>query len=162
MANDPANRAQTNRVNVMPEDTPSEIANPQTNTEVFYGSFSSILMQNLGQYVVIEFLVGTNRLEIKEGILYSAGINFLSLYDPLEDRYIVCDLYSVKFVTFYNTTTVPQSRMTQYGSIPTRNTSYSGIGNAANAPSEINLSESMDYRVSEMGLNGMRGGRRMY
>lgn len=114
MPNEPLNDRQNHRANVMPADTPAEIADPQSNADVFYGSFSSILMQNLGQYVIVEFLIGTNRLEIKEGILYSAGINFLTLYDPIEDRYTVCDFYSVRFVTIYNTTTVPPSRLTQF------------------------------------------------
>ncbi len=108
--------------NVTPTDTAGEIANPQNNSEVYYGSFASILMQNLGQYVVVEFLVGTDRLVTKEGILYSSGINFLSLYDPIENRYIVCDLYAVKFVTFYNTTTVPPSRLRNMSNNNSENT----------------------------------------
>lgn len=114
MPNESVNDRSNQQANVMPADTQSEIADPQSNSDVFYGSFSSILMQNLGQYVVVEFLVGTNRLESKEGILYSAGINFITLYDPIEDRYTVCDFYSVRFVTIYNTTTIPPSRMPRY------------------------------------------------
>ncbi len=113
-----ANGIEYNNANVMPAESPSAIANPQSNSEVYYGSFASILAQNLGQYVVVEFLIGTNRLEYKEGILYSSGTNFLSLYDPMDDRYIVCDLYAVKFVTFYNTTSVPSSRMRRISQTP--------------------------------------------
>lgn len=51
---------------------------------------------------MIEFLVGTQTLVRKQGILYSVGISFLVLYDTAEETYVVCDLYSVKFVTFYD------------------------------------------------------------
>lgn len=70
----------------------------------------SILKNNLGYYVVCDFLIGTTGLETKEGILYSSGVNFLTLYHPQNETYTVCDIYSLKFITFYNSTVVPPER----------------------------------------------------
>ena len=43
---------------------------------------------------------------------YAVGNNYVTLYQDLEDRYVVCDLYSIKFVTFYNTRSTPRGRGT--------------------------------------------------
>ena len=85
-----------NNFAVRPNDIPTE----QLNT-IYRGSIQEVLSQNTGLFVAIEFLVGTQTLVRKQGILYSVGISFLVLYDYTEGTYVVCDLYSVKFVTFY-------------------------------------------------------------
>ena len=51
----------------------SEIENPQTNEEVYQGSLRGVIARNLGVYVIIEFLIGTNNIVIKDGILYASG-----------------------------------------------------------------------------------------
>lgn len=116
-----ADETRTIQENFIPGDSAEELENPQNNQQVANGSMAAILRQNVGFYVIGEFLVGTSRLEVKEGILYSVGINFLTLYDPQNDRYIVCDLYAVKFVTFYNSTTVPPDRQDSQNNIPQNN-----------------------------------------
>ena len=65
------------------------------------------LQSSIGYYVVCDFLIGTQLLETRDGILNSVGINFIVLYQPELDRYIVCDLYALKFITIYNSTDVP-------------------------------------------------------
>ena len=70
------------------------------------------LADNLGYYVEIDFLIGTQNIVTRGGILYAVGNNYVTLYQDLEDRYVVCDLYSIKFVTFYNTRSTPRSRGT--------------------------------------------------
>lgn len=67
----------------------------------YNGSMQQILAYNIGQFVVIEFLIGTDRLEERMGILFSVGSQVVILYEEIENRYIVCDIFSVKFVTFY-------------------------------------------------------------
>lgn len=71
------------------------------NTEAMQGSMQQFLSENLGIYVVIEFLVGTQTLTRKEGILYSVGRSVVTLYEELSQTFVVCDIFSVKFVTFY-------------------------------------------------------------
>ena len=129
---------QTERLNMQPIDTPEQIENPQSNEEVFNGSFSSILMNNLGYYVVVDFLIGTNNIETREGILYASGINFLTLYDPTEETYTVCDLFAVKFVTFYNSTTRPRSRMTTVANNVRSNNGMANANGMANTNGMIN------------------------
>ena len=59
-----------------------------------------VLQENIGNYVIVEFLIGTGNLTSRQGILYSVATQFLVLYDEFESRYVVCDIFSVKFVTF--------------------------------------------------------------
>lgn len=89
--------------------TESQIENPQTNRELYLDSLSAILRENVGYYVICEFLIGTINIVRREGILYSSGYNFLTLYQEEQDRYVVCDIFSLKFITFYDSTTRPQS-----------------------------------------------------
>lgn len=74
-----------------------------------YSGFADILANNLGYYVICEFLIGTNNIVYKDGILYAAGNNFLTLYQEEEDRYVVCDFFSLRFVNFYDSTTKPRN-----------------------------------------------------
>lgn len=77
-------------------------ASSSNPSAAFYAdSFADILMRSIGYYVTCEFLVGNSGLEEKSGYLYAAGVNFLTLHDPENQRYIICDLYSVKFVTIH-------------------------------------------------------------
>ncbi len=87
--------------NLSPQESPEAVGNPQNTEEAYAGSFQAALQNNLGYFVVIEFLIGTDSLTEKEGILYAVGNNFVTLYEQETDRYIVCDLFSIKFVTFF-------------------------------------------------------------
>lgn len=87
-----------------PSAEPSNIVTPPEgdfNTEAFVGSMQQILSDNLGQYVVIEFLIGTQGMTTKQGILYAVGRSYVVLYEEVNRNYVVCDIFSVKFVTFY-------------------------------------------------------------
>lgn len=95
-------------VNMGPYEPIQDVEDPQTNEEVYLGSFKSIIQNNLGAYVACEFLIGTNNLERREGILYSGGNNYVTLYQPSDEAYIVCDLYSLKFLTIYDTRKRPR------------------------------------------------------
>ena len=70
------------------------------NTETFQGSMQQVLSDNIGSYVIVEFLIGTGQLSVKQGLLYYVGSQFLVLLDEVEARYVVCDIFAVKFVTF--------------------------------------------------------------
>ncbi len=87
-----------------PQESPMNVGNPQNTEEAYLGSFQAALQNNLGYFVVIEFLIGADSLTEKEGILYAVGNNFVTLYEQETDRYIVCDLFSIKFVTFFRQT----------------------------------------------------------
>lgn len=71
------------------------------DSEEMRGSMQAILAQNIGAYVVIEFLIGTAQMIRKQGMLYFVGRSFVTLYDENVNNFITCDIFSVKFVYFY-------------------------------------------------------------
>lgn len=71
------------------------------DTPEMVGSMQNILNENVGEYVVIEFLIGTERIMRKQGILYFVGTSFVTLYDDSLNNFVVCDIFSIKFVYFY-------------------------------------------------------------
>ncbi len=79
-----------------------------SENESYRGSLQQILADNIGDYVVVEFLIGTQNMTTRQGILYSVGVSYIILYDDQSGLYTVCDLYSIKFVTFYPEGTRPQ------------------------------------------------------
>ena len=70
------------------------------DTVGFQGSLQQILQENIGSYVIVDFLIGTGNLESRQGVLYTVASQFLVLFDDINLRYVVCDIFSVKFVTF--------------------------------------------------------------
>lgn len=89
----PTDRAREGNIVVPPEE--------DFDTDAMRGSMQQILSENLGQFVVCEFLVGTESLVRKEGILYGVGRGYVTLYEEINMNYVVCDIFSIKFVTFY-------------------------------------------------------------
>lgn len=71
------------------------------DTEEMEGSIQKILAENIGAYVVVEFLIGTERITRKQGYLYHVGTSYITLYDDENENFILCDIFSVKFVYFY-------------------------------------------------------------
>lgn len=84
----------------MPNNNQVQVPDSDLNNEIYRGSFQEVLSMNTGGYVIVEFLVGTNNLTTKSGILYSVSSKTLVLYQASIDAYIVCDIFNVKFVTF--------------------------------------------------------------
>ena len=71
------------------------------NTPAMQGSLQQFLADNLGEYVVVEFLIGTNALTRKQGVLYAVCRSVVTLYEETSQTFVVCDIFSVKSVTFY-------------------------------------------------------------
>ena len=71
------------------------------DTPAMQGSLQQALSENLGQFVVVEFLIGTQSMVQKAGILYAVGSSVLTLYEEATQTFVICDMFSVKFVTFY-------------------------------------------------------------
>lgn len=59
------------------------------------------LANNIGEFVVIEFLIGTQEIVKKQGILFNVGVSFVTLFEEETKTFIICDFYSIKFITFY-------------------------------------------------------------
>lgn len=85
------------------------------DSEEMRGSMQKILSDNVGEYVVIEFLIGTERIMRKQGVLYFVGRSFVTVYDEANRNFIVCDIFSIKFVYFYLPGELPN---TNYNLLP--------------------------------------------
>ena len=84
----------------LPEDV---IQSPISVEEAHKGSLKAMLARNEGNYVVATFLVGTQGTVSWEGILYDVGNDFITIYQPGRERYIVIDIYALKYIEFYDT-----------------------------------------------------------
>lgn len=71
------------------------------------GSFQQVLAANLGHYVQIDFLVGIQTLVRRSGIIYAVGRSFVVLYDETNQNFVMCDVFSAKFVAFFATRPAP-------------------------------------------------------
>ena len=78
------------------------IESPMNTSEVYAGSLKAMLRRNLGNYVVATFLVGTQGTVSWEGVLYDVGNDYVTIYQAGRDRYIVNDIYSLKYMEFYD------------------------------------------------------------
>lgn len=73
----------------------------QFDTPGMQGSMQQLLSENLGKYVMADFLIGVSNIVRRVGILYSVGRGFLVLYDEDNHNFNVCDIFSLKFVAFF-------------------------------------------------------------
>ncbi|MGH4050898.1 MAG: hypothetical protein ACREVX_06020 [Clostridium sp.] len=100
------------RENPMPGDSAStqsyEIApgSPIVNNPLYNQGW---LQGKIGKYMRVAFLLGTNTIQDRTGTLQEVGISFIVLKEPSTDNLIMCDIYSIKFVTVFDnqTTTCP-------------------------------------------------------
>lgn len=76
---------------------------PPPSTEKGY--IPNYLAANIGRNVRAEFIIGTTQYVDKSGVISEVGINYFVLHDPYAGTDVMCDLYSVKFVTILS----PQS-----------------------------------------------------
>lgn len=67
----------------------------------FQGSIQQFLSENIGNFVVIDFLIGTQAMTTRQGILYSVGASYVVLFEERSKTFILCDIFAIKFVTFY-------------------------------------------------------------
>ena len=54
-----------------------------------------------GRPVQVDFLVGTNSIVTRSGILLAVGANFILINETETDDILACDFYNIKFVRFY-------------------------------------------------------------
>ena len=65
------------------------------------GFIPAFLRRNIGRYVRAEFILGTSQYTDRTGRIIEVGTNYFVLEDVNAQTEIMCDLYSVKFVTIY-------------------------------------------------------------
>lgn len=59
------------------------------------------LQTQIGRYVKIDFLIGTNMFIDREGTLVDVGISYVIIREPETDDLVLCDIYSIKFVKIF-------------------------------------------------------------
>lgn len=96
------NTGMGSNVTMRPQNEFSKLPAIDFNTVEMKGSMQAILSNNIGEYVLIEFIIGTESLVRKQGLLYSVGTSYVTLFDDVNNNYIVCDIFSIKFVYFFH------------------------------------------------------------
>ncbi len=79
---------------------PIQPNNVDFDSEAFEGSVQQNLSENIGAYVIIDFLIGTTGITSREGVLAQVGRSYILIFDIIDLKYILCDAFSVKFVNF--------------------------------------------------------------
>ena len=83
--------------------TAGDTSRPQRgNHTVNAASYQEFLAERIGYYIICEFLIGVDRLILRQGRLIDVGDSYFTLFEEDELAYTVCDLYSLKFVTYFN------------------------------------------------------------
>ncbi|NLM11447.1 MAG: hypothetical protein GX213_11860 [Clostridiaceae bacterium] len=59
------------------------------------------LKTQIGRHVKVEFLIGMNMFVDREGILILVGTDYIIIQETETDDYLLCDIYSIKFIRFY-------------------------------------------------------------
>ena len=59
----------------------------------------AFLREQIGKLMRVEFLIGTNNLTDRIGVLEDVGASYILLRSIESDNLIYCDIYSIKFVT---------------------------------------------------------------
>lgn len=80
-----------NRQNEINQNSPEILTNP-----IYTPGF---LRQQIGKLMRVEFLIGTNNLVDRIGILQDVGASYILLRSFESDSLIYCDIYSIKFIT---------------------------------------------------------------
>lgn len=90
----------------------------------------AFLREQIGKLIRVEFLIGTNNLTDRIGILEDVGASYILLRSIESNNLIYCDIYSIKFVTIAENTTYGNiNNIGMMNSAMLNNRYYSGISN---------------------------------
>lgn len=63
----------------------------------------AFLRQQIGRLMRVEFLIGTNNMVDRIGILEDVGASYILLRSFENDSLVYCDIYAIKFITISTT-----------------------------------------------------------
>lgn len=92
--NEEMNRKETRQVNIN-QNSPEILTNP-----IYTPAF---LREQIGKLMRIEFLIGTNNMVDRIGILQDVGASYILLRSIENDSLVYCDIYAIKFITISTT-----------------------------------------------------------
>ena len=67
----------------------------------------AFLREQIGRLMRVEFLIGTNNMVDRIGVLQDVGASYILLRSLENDSLIYCDIYSIKFITISTTSMYP-------------------------------------------------------
>lgn len=70
---------------------------PESLTNSIYTP--GFLRNYIGRLMKVEFLIGTNGLQDRIGILLEVGASYIVLKSVQDNNLLYCDIFSIKFVT---------------------------------------------------------------
>lgn len=91
------NDSEETRVNLITTNSNS----PEIMTNNIYTP--AFLRENIGKLVRVEFLIGTDNLVDRVGILEDVGASYILLRSIESNNLLYCDIYSIKFVAITET-----------------------------------------------------------
>ena len=69
----------------------------------------AFLREQMGKLMRVEFLIGTNNLTDRIGILEDVGASYILLRSVESNNLVYCDIYSIKFVTITDNSSITGS-----------------------------------------------------
>lgn len=88
------NKRETRQIEIN-QNSPEILTNP-----IYTPGF---LREQIGKLMRVEFLIGTNNLVDRIGILEDVGASYILLRSFENDSLVYCDIYSIKFITISTT-----------------------------------------------------------
>ena len=85
----------------MPEEPIRRVQINENSPEILTNDMytPAFLREQIGKLVRVEFLIGTNNLTDRVGILEDVGVSYILLRAIESGNLLFCDIYSIKFVT---------------------------------------------------------------
>lgn len=98
-------------MNELNNDTTTSSNMPESLTNSIYTP--GFLRNYIGRLVKVEFLIGTNNMQDRIGILLEVGASYIVLRSVQDNNLLYCDIFSIKFVTISNQSFI-YNPMSQY------------------------------------------------
>lgn len=94
----------SNKENVNKSQT-RQVTLDQNSPEILTNSIytPAFLREQIGKLMRVEFLIGTNNMVDRIGVLQDVGASYILLRSVENDSLVYCDIYSIKFVTISTT-----------------------------------------------------------
>lgn len=74
---------------------------PGSPTNLDSGYTQGYLRTQIGKRVRVTFLLGTNTIQDRTGVLTEVGISYIILREEETGSLVLCDIYSIKFVNIF-------------------------------------------------------------
>jgi len=74
---------------------------PGSPTNIGTDYTQGYLRSQIGKRMRVTFLLGTNLIQDRIGVLEEVGISYITLRDDETSNLVMCDIYSIKFVNIF-------------------------------------------------------------